>query len=142
MLHRYWSIVETRRCGPRGIVQRPVLYLGEVNDSQQATWRKTIEVIDEEAARPRSIALFPADQTAPVADDTVVQILLADLTVQRPRQWVACWLAWHLWTDLDLGLDTFWAQQLDPSRKGTRWHWILAALRPGWAKGPACLRLW
>jgi hypothetical protein len=125
-LHRYWSIVETRRCRTRGTVQRPVLYLGEINDSQQAAWRKTIEVFEEGAARPRAIALFPADQPAPIADDAVVQIRLADLTVQRPRQWGACWLAWQLWTEL--GLDTFWAERLDPSRKGTRWDWILAAL--------------
>jgi Transposase DDE domain len=125
-LHRYWSIVETRRCGPRGTVQRPVLYLGEINDSQQAAWRKTIEVFEDGAAAPRSIALFPADQPAPVADDAVIQIRLAALTVQRPRQWGACWLAWQLWTEL--GLDAFWAEHLDPSRKGTRWDWILAAL--------------
>jgi Transposase DDE domain len=125
-LHRYWSIVETCRLGKRGTVQRPVLYLGEINDSQQAAWRKTIEVLEDGAAAPRSIALFPADQPAPLADDAVVQIRLADLTLQRPRQWGACWLAWHLWTQL--GLDTFWADHLAPSRKGTRWDWILAAL--------------
>ena len=125
-LHRYWSIVETRRCGTRGTVQRPVLYLGEINDSQQAAWRKTIEVFEEGAAQSRPIALFPADQSAPVADDTVIQIRLAELTLQRPRQWGACWLAWHLWTEL--GLDTFWANHLPASRKGTRWDWILAAL--------------
>lgn len=125
-LHRYWSIVETRRCGTRGTVQRPVLYLGEINDSQQAAWRKTIEVIEDGTPAPRSIALFPDDQRAPVADDAVVQIRLADLTLRRPRQWGACWLAWHLWTEL--GLDTFWADHLGPSRKGTRWDWILAAL--------------
>src|SRR5256714_2717793 len=32
--HRYWSIVENRRVGGDRVVQRPVLYLGEVNDSQ------------------------------------------------------------------------------------------------------------
>jgi hypothetical protein len=125
-LHRYWSIVETRRLGKRGTVQRPVLYLGEINDSQQAAWRKTIEVFEDGATRPRAIALFPADQPAPLADDTVVQIRLAALTLQRPRQWGACWLAWHLWTQL--GLDTFWADRLVPSRKGTRWDGILAVL--------------
>ena len=125
-LHRYWSIVETRRCGTRGTVQRPVLYLGEINDSQQAAWRKTIEVFEDGAARPRPIALFPADRPAPIADDAVVQIRLAALSVQRPRQWGACWLAWHLWREL--GLDTFWAAHLPASRKGTRWDWILAAL--------------
>jgi transposase len=125
-LHRYWSIVETRRCGKRGTVQRPVLYLGEINDSQQAAWRKTIEVFEDGAPMSRSIALFPADHPAPVADDAVVQIRLAELSVRRPRQWGGCWLAYRLWTDL--GLDTFWADRLAPSRKGTRWDWILAAL--------------
>jgi transposase len=125
-LHRYWSIVESRRFGKRGSVQRPVLYLGEINDSQQAAWRKTIDVFEDGAPAPRSIALFPDDQPAPIADAAVVQIRLADLTLRRPRQWGACWLAYHLWTDL--GLDAFWADRLAPSRKGTRWDGILAAL--------------
>jgi Fatty acid cis/trans isomerase (CTI) len=30
--HRYWSIVESRRCAGGGVVQRPVLYLGEINE--------------------------------------------------------------------------------------------------------------
>ena len=125
-LHRYWSIVETRRCGKRGTVQRPVLYLGEINDSQQAAWRKTIAVLEDGTAAPRSIALFPDDQPAPLADEAVVQIRLAALTIRRPRQWGACWLACHLWTEL--GLDAFWVERLGPNRKGTRWDGILAAL--------------
>lgn len=32
-LHRYWSILETRRVAGGGVVQRRVLYLGEINDS-------------------------------------------------------------------------------------------------------------
>jgi hypothetical protein len=125
-LHRYWSIVESRRCGKRGSVQRPVLYLGEINDSQQAAWRKTIEVFEDGAAAPRTIALFPDDRPPAGAADAVLQIRLADLTLRRPRQWGACWLASHLW--MELGLDTFWADRLAPSRKGTRWDWILATL--------------
>ncbi len=31
--HRYWSIVENRRTGQGRVVQRQVLYLGEINDS-------------------------------------------------------------------------------------------------------------
>ena len=31
--HRYWSIVESRRAASRRVVQRQVLYLGEINDS-------------------------------------------------------------------------------------------------------------
>jgi len=30
--HRYWNLVESRRCAGGRIVQRPVLYLGEINE--------------------------------------------------------------------------------------------------------------
>ena len=37
--HRYWNIVENKRCAGRGkVVQRQVFYLGEINDSQLAAW--------------------------------------------------------------------------------------------------------
>jgi hypothetical protein len=125
-LHRYWSIVETRRVSGGRVVQRRVLYLGEINDSQHEAWRKTIEVVEEGVPHPHPLALFPEDRLPEVPDDAVVQVRLRDLTVRRPRQWGACWLACHLWTAL--GLDTFWAERLPPSRKGTRWDLILAAL--------------
>ena len=125
-LHRYWSIVESRRVTGGGVVQRRVLYLGEINDSQREAWRKTIEVLEDGTPQPRPIALFPEDRRPALPDDAVVQIRLKDLTVRRPRQWGACWLACHLWAEL--GLDTFWAARLPPSRKGTRWDLILAAL--------------
>jgi hypothetical protein len=37
--HRYFSVVENRRVPGGGSVQRTVLYLGEINDQQQAAWR-------------------------------------------------------------------------------------------------------
>ena len=45
--HRYWSIVENRRVSDGRVVQRHVLYLGEINDSQRDAWRKSIEIFDE-----------------------------------------------------------------------------------------------
>jgi hypothetical protein len=125
-LHRYWSIVESRRVTGGGVVQRRLLYLGEINDSQQEAWRETIAVLEDGAPAPRPLALFPDDRLPAVPDETVVQVRLRDLTIRRPRQWGACWLACRLWADL--GLDTFWAARLPPSRKGTRWDLILAAL--------------
>jgi hypothetical protein len=63
--HRYWSIVENRRvCGGRA-VQRHVLYLGEINDSQRAAWCQTIEAFDEGGHPSRRVALFPEDRAAP-----------------------------------------------------------------------------
>jgi len=47
-LHRYWSVVESRRLASGNPAQRQALYLGEINDSQEAAWRKTIAVFDEE----------------------------------------------------------------------------------------------
>jgi len=52
--HRSWSIVESRRVG-RGVVQRNVFYLGEINDSQRAAWQKSIEVFDEQEGNPASV---------------------------------------------------------------------------------------
>jgi transposase len=117
--HRYWSIVENRRTAGGRVVQRHVLYLGEINDSQKAAWCKTIEVFDEGRERPTQLALFPEDREAPPLDCDVVQIKLNPLQWRRPRQWGACWLACHLWEQLRL--DDFWADKLPPSRQGTRW---------------------
>ena len=57
--HRYWSVVESRRCRGSRPVQRQVLYLGEINDSQQAAWRKTIEVFDERKSGTSNFRCFP-----------------------------------------------------------------------------------
>ena len=44
--------------------QRTVLYLGEINDQQQAAWRKTLEVFDE-TAQHTTLSLFPEDRPVP-----------------------------------------------------------------------------
>jgi transposase len=117
--HRYWSIVENRRVSGNRVVQRQVLYLGEINDSQKAAWCKTIDVFQDEESQPTQMAIFPEDREAPELDCDVVQIRLNELELHRPRQWGSCWLACLLWDQLDL--DEFWQDRLLPSRKGTRW---------------------
>src|SRR5277367_5485780 len=93
------------------VVQRHVLYLGEINSSQAETWRKAVEVIDAEAGGSQTLALFPEDRCEAVADDSsVVRLRLSELRLHRPRQWGACWLAGQLWRDLQL--DRFWAERL------------------------------
>jgi transposase len=123
--HRYYSLVENRRLASGRVIQRHALYLGEINDSQQEAWRKTIEIFEEGRARPRTVALFPEDRPVAAADGDVVHIRLSRLSLHRPRQWGACWLAGRLWEQL--GLDHFWAR-LPPGRKGTRWDWVLQIL--------------
>ena len=98
--HRYWSIVENRRCRGKRVVQRQVLYLGEINDEQQAAWCKTIEVVQEGQRKPQQMAIFPEDREAPNLACDVVQVKLSELQLKRPRQWGACWLACELWDQL------------------------------------------
>ena len=125
--HEYWSVVENKRVAGGRVVQRHVLYLGEINSSQAAVWRNAIEVLDEDAGRSRTMALFPEDRCAAVASDaSVVQLRLSEMRLCRPRQWGACWLAGQLWQALQL--DRFWADRLPPSRKGTQWDQILQVL--------------
>jgi transposase len=125
--HHYWSLVENRRVdGGRRVVQRHVLYLGEINSSQQAAWRKTIEVFESGSARARTVALFAEDHSPAVDDEQIVRIRLDQLELRRPRQWGACWLTSVLYHKL--GLDTFWSERLPSSRKGTRWDQVLQTL--------------
>jgi transposase len=125
--HVYWSLVENRRVdGGRKVVQRHVLYLGEINSSQQAAWRKTIELFEAGSEQPRTVALFPQERSPEVADDQIVRIRLDALELRRPRQWGACWLASVLYQKLEL--DVFWGERLRPSRKGTRWDHVLQTL--------------
>src|SRR3984893_1207965 len=125
--HRYWSIVESRRCAGGRVVQRPVLYLGEINDSQHAAWSRVIEAFDEGSGRYRQLALFPAERSVPdQAKGFAVQVRLAAMELHRPRQWGACWLACHLYEQLQL--DRFFAPLLPHSREGTSWQHILQTL--------------
>jgi hypothetical protein len=125
--HRYWNIVESRRCVGGRIVQRPVLYLGEINDSQRQAWCRVIEAFDEASERTRPLALFPADQELPAhAAELGVRVRVEAMELHRPRQWGACWLACHLYEQLGLG--DFWAERLADSREGTRWRLVLQTL--------------
>jgi transposase len=125
--HRYWSIVENKRCAGGKVVQRPVLYLGEINDSQRQAWCRVIDAFDEEAQQPTQLALFPADRGVPDhARGHGVQVRLDAMELHAPRQWGACWLACHLYEQL--GLDGFWAERLEASREGTSWQDIVQTL--------------
>ena len=125
--HSYWSVVENRRVQGGRVVQRHVLYLGEISPSQAAAWRKSIEVLEDGESAPRNYALFPEDRCEGLLpDESIVRLKLKSMQLCRPRQWGACWLALQLWQMLDL--DVFWAERLPPSRKGTRWDLVVFVL--------------
>jgi transposase len=123
--HRYYSIAEKRRVA-RGTVDRHILYLGEINDSQRAAWMKQIEALDDQG-QTRALALFPDDVGVPAhAAACGVQVRLGELRLHRPRQWGACWAFVRLWEQLKL--DEFWRPRLEESREGTDWHQVLMVL--------------
>src|SRR5215831_5786525 len=125
--HRYWNIVENKRCAGGKVVQRQVLYLGEINDSQFESWYRLIEAFDEGSRRHRQLALFPADRELPAcADGYGVKVRLDAMELHRPRQWGACWLGCHLYEKVEL--DRFWSARLPNSRQGTQWRYILQTL--------------
>ena len=124
--HCGWSIAEKVKTR-RGWVQRHLLYLGEINDSQKASWTKATEVFDPVLRQTQELALYPADR--PVPDHAAhcgVQVQLDQFELRRPRQWGASWVACELWDQLEL--DQFWQPRLPDSREGTCWRHILQTL--------------
>jgi transposase len=124
--HCYWSIAEKVRTR-RGWVQRHLLYLGEINDSQKTAWTKVTEVFDASQQQTRELALYPADRAVPEhAAGYGVQVRLDEFELRRPRQWGACWVGCRLWDQLTL--DEFWRERLPDSREGTCWRHVLETL--------------
>jgi transposase len=132
--HRYFSVVENRRfpsAGARGgeggkVVQRTVLYLGEINDSQQAAWRKTLEVFDETRQDTAQLALFPDDRPIPPDALNALSLRLSEMRLLRPRSFGDCWLGCWLWQHLEL--DRFWAGRFEDARGEVPWEKVLQLL--------------
>jgi hypothetical protein len=124
--HRYWSVVESRRLINGQSAQRQVLYLGEINDSQEAAWRKSIEVFDEAKDEPGQACLFPDDRPIPADEVNALSLDMSELRLLRPRSFGDCWLGCLLWREL--GLDRFWQQQLGDERGGVPWEKVLQLL--------------
>src|SRR3989339_2219962 len=124
--HEYFSVVENRRVAADKTVQRTVLYLGEINSSQENRWRKTLEVFDEDTGRHEQKLLF-ADQTVICESDLdAIKVKLSQMQLCRPRSFGNCWLACRLWDEL--GLNGFWQQRIDESRGDIAWSKVLKLL--------------
>src|SRR5713101_5914084 len=124
--HRYYSVVESRRLASGKVAQRPVLYLGEINDSQQAAWRRTLEVFDEEQQRYTPLSLFPEDRPLPADAADSVQVKLSEMKLERARPYGNCWLGCELWRQLQL--DRFWSEKLPQGRESVAWPQVLELL--------------
>ena len=115
--HRYYSLVENRRLDSGQTVQRTVLYLGEINDQQQAAWRKTLEVFDEDRQRYTTLSLFPEDRAVPAEAVESVQIKLSEMTLRRARPYGNCGLGCELWRQMEL--DRFWGAEAGARARGS-----------------------
>jgi transposase len=124
--HRYYSVVENRRLQSGKVAQRQVLYLGEINDSQQAAWRKTLEVFDEGQQQYTALSLFAEDRPAPVEDAGTIQVKLSEMQLRRARPYGNCWLGCELWRQLQL--DRFWERKLPKGRETVAWAQVLQLL--------------
>ena len=124
--HRYYTVVESRRLQSGKVAQRQVLYLGEINDSQQAAWRRTLEVFDEGQRRYTPLSLFPEDRPVPADAIDSVQVKLNEMKLERARPYGNCWLGCELWRQLQL--DRFWSGKLPRGREGVAWPQVLELL--------------
>jgi len=124
--HRYYTVVESRRLRSGKVAQRQVLYLGEINDSQQAGWRRTLEVFDEEQHRFTPLSLFPEDRPVPAEAIDSVQVKLSQMKLERARPYGDCWLGCELWQQLHL--DRFWTEKLPKGRESVAWAKVLELL--------------
>jgi transposase len=119
-LHRYWSVVENRRLRSGPAIQRTVLYLGEINDTQEGAWRKSLEVFNEETQGPEQVSLFAEDREIPPDVLNGLRVKLSEMELRQPRAFGHCWLACRLWDELEL--DWFWQNRLP--RGGEKVPWI------------------
>jgi len=124
--HRYFSIVESRRVSRQRVVHRTVVYLGEINDNQQAAWRKTLEVFDEKKQDFTTLSLFPDDRPIAAGEVEALQVKLGEMQLERPRAFGGCWLGCALWQQL--ALDEFWQAKLPEGREDVPWEKVLRLL--------------
>jgi transposase len=124
--HRYYTVVESRRLRCGKVAQRQVLYLGEINDSQQVAWRKTLDVFDEQQCRYTPLSLFPEDRPVPADAIDSVQVKLGEMKLERARPYGNCWLGCELWRQLRL--EQFWGEKLPEGRESVAWAQVLELL--------------
>jgi hypothetical protein len=110
--HGYFSIVENHRLASGKTVQRTVVYLGEINDEQQAAWPKTLSVFDQEQQEYSNVSRGPRDSGRcggpPVGEAQQTRTAAAS---GLRELLVGC----ELWQQL--GLDQFWDTRLAGSRE-------------------------
>jgi len=129
-VHHYYSVVENRRVADDKVTQRTVLYLGEINQLQEAAWQDLLDRFDSECqGRPvKPFRQQPLLGPAPLRPDEVdaIGVQLSRMELRRPRAFGNCWLGCEIWRLLEL--DEFWREKLPEGREGVAWHKVIELL--------------
>jgi len=124
--HEYYSIAEKRKISRGRYVEKIVLYLGEISDSQKKSWQKSIEILNEDN-KPIYKSLFAIDnETQACYDVDTIPIKLSKMKLSKPRTFGDCWLGCEIWDQL--GLDKFWSERIDTTRSPLNYSKVLKLL--------------
>ena len=129
-VHSYYSVVENRRVAHNKVTQRTVLYLGEINQLQEAAWQDLLNRFDSEcqghAVKPfRQQRLLGPSPLRPEEVDAI-GVKLSRMELRRPRAFGNCWLGCEIWRLLEL--DDFWREKLPEGREGVAWPKVIELL--------------
>ena len=124
--HEYYSIAEKRKISRGRYVEKIVLYLGEISDSQKKSWQKSIKILNENN-KPSYKSLFAIDnETQAYYDVDTIPVKLSKMKLSKPRTFGDCWLGCEIWNQL--GLDEFWAERIDTARSPFKYSKVLKLL--------------
>lgn len=135
--HRSFSVVENHRLTSGKVAQRTVLYLGEINDSQQTAWRKTLDVVDETAERATAYSLFAEDREIPPDAVDAIRVKLSAMELRRARSFGNCWLGCEVWRELGLRAFSVGNHRYRRARPAPRSRCLIRTLRETLAVRPS-----
>lgn len=125
-LHHYYSIVENRRITNERVAQKTVLYLGEITNDQEKSWRKTLEIFDADQNKPIYKSLFATEDGSVCQDVDAIPVRLSHLKLSNPRTFGDCWLGCQIWDELQL--DSFWQKRIDSYKTAIPFSKVLKLL--------------
>jgi transposase len=117
--HIYWTLVETIRT-PKGPRQRIVGYLGDLSDSEQASYDQTRKVLNGEDPCMQGDLFFP------VVQESAVPIFPDRVHIERVRDFGNAFVGMGLWRALKL--DEFFKERLPRGQEEIPWDMMIAYL--------------
>ena len=125
-VNEYYSIVEKRRVANGFYVQKTVLYLGEISDSQKKSWNKSVKVLNEQN-KPIHKTLFALHDDDDIYENIdAIPLRLSGMKLEKPRAFGDCWLCCEIWNQLSL--DTFWSCRIDTAKSPVAYSKVLKLL--------------